>query len=73
MTDIAPPPLPPMNAVEKLRYGSEAALFFAFMGLFRVLGIDRASALGGFIGRNILYRTSVANAPAKICARLFRR
>ncbi len=59
MSEIAPPPLPAMNAVEKLRYGSEAALFFAFMGLFRILGVDRASALGGFIGRNILRHTGV--------------
>ena len=29
------------------------------MGLFRILGVDRASALGGFIGRNLLARTRV--------------
>lgn len=40
----------------KLRYGAEAALFFAFIGLFRILGLDGASALGGFIGREIFYR-----------------
>lgn len=34
-------------------------MFFAFMGLFRLLGLDRASALGGFIGRRIFYRTGV--------------
>lgn len=56
MSDAA---LPPMNPLERLRYGAEAGAFFAFMGLFRILGIDRASALGGFIGRNILYRTGV--------------
>jgi len=38
---------------EKLRYGAEAAIFFAFMALFRVLGLDKASRLGGWIGRNI--------------------
>ncbi len=43
----------------RLRYGAEAALFFAFMGLFRILNVDMASALGGFIGRQILARTSV--------------
>jgi len=53
------PPLPDMKLSEKLRYGGEATAFFAFMGLFRVLGVDRASALGGFIGRNIFYRTGV--------------
>jgi KDO2-lipid IV(A) lauroyltransferase len=59
MTEIALPPLPPMNALEKLRYGGEAVPFFAFMGLFRLLGVDRASAIGGFIGRNILSRTGI--------------
>ncbi|MGB8363658.1 MAG: lysophospholipid acyltransferase family protein [Rhizomicrobium sp.] len=54
------PPLPPMTAIEKLRYGGEAALFFAFIGLFRILGLDGASAVGGFIGRNIFYRTGVS-------------
>lgn len=43
----------------RIRYRAEAALFFAFMALFRLLGVDRASALGGFIGRQILARTSV--------------
>lgn len=53
------PPLPPMTVLEKLRYGSEALVFFAFMGFFRMLGLDGASAVGGFIGRNIFYRTGV--------------
>ena len=38
---------------QKLRYGAEAALFFAFMGIFRMLGPETASGLGGWIGRNI--------------------
>jgi KDO2-lipid IV(A) lauroyltransferase len=38
---------------QKLRYGVEAALFFAFMGMFRMLGPETASGLGGWIGRNI--------------------
>ena len=38
---------------QKLRYGAEAAIFFAFMGLFRLIGLDKASRLGGWIGRNI--------------------
>jgi len=41
---------------QKSRYGAEAAVFFAFMALFRILGLDRASALGGWIGRNIFSR-----------------
>ena len=43
----------PLTSSQKLRYGAEAALFFAFMGLFRVLGLDRASALGSWIGRRV--------------------
>jgi KDO2-lipid IV(A) lauroyltransferase len=38
---------------QKLRYGAEAALFFAFMGIFRMLGPETASGLGGWIGRNL--------------------
>ncbi len=38
---------------QKLRYGAEAAVFFVFMALFRVLGLPLASALGGWIGRNV--------------------
>ena len=38
---------------QKLRYGAEAALFFAFMGMFRMLGPETASGLGGWIGRNL--------------------
>lgn len=40
----------------KLRYVAEAAPFFLFIGLFRVLGLDAASAVGGYIGREIFYR-----------------
>lgn len=50
---------PPLPFSLKLRYGAEAALFLGFMGIFRILGVDRASALGGFIGRNIFARTRV--------------
>jgi KDO2-lipid IV(A) lauroyltransferase len=39
---------------ERLRFGAEAAIFFAFMALFRAVGLSAASRLGGFIGRNIL-------------------
>src|ERR1041385_7093071 len=38
---------------QKLRYRAEATVFFAFMALFRVIGLDKASRLGGWIGRNI--------------------
>ena len=45
-----------MSFWKTLRYGAEAAAFFSFMGFFRLLGIDAASAVGGFIGRHIFYR-----------------
>jgi Kdo2-lipid IVA lauroyltransferase/acyltransferase len=37
----------------RFRYLAEAAGFFAMIGLFRLLGLDRASAFGGWLGRNI--------------------
>ncbi|HUJ03511.1 MAG TPA: lysophospholipid acyltransferase family protein [Rhizomicrobium sp.] len=40
----------------KLRYAAEAVPFFLFMGLFRIMGLNAASALGGFIGRELFYR-----------------
>ena len=49
MTDVGPS----LTWSQKLRYGAEAALFFAFMGMFRILGPETASGLGGWIGRNI--------------------
>ncbi len=44
-----------------LRYLGEAAAFFTFIGFFKLLGLDGASAVGGFIGRQIFYRVSVIN------------
>jgi KDO2-lipid IV(A) lauroyltransferase len=38
---------------KKIRFLGEAVPFYAFMALFRALGIDAASSLGGFIGRNV--------------------
>jgi KDO2-lipid IV(A) lauroyltransferase len=40
----------------RVRYALEAAVFFTGIGFFRVLGLNAASALGGFIGRHIFYR-----------------
>jgi KDO2-lipid IV(A) lauroyltransferase len=58
-----------MPFAQKLRYGLEAAVFFAAMGLFRILGVDAASALGGLFGRQVLYRTSISNrARSNLCA-----
>jgi KDO2-lipid IV(A) lauroyltransferase len=46
----------PSSVSNRLRYWAEAAPFYFFMGLFRLVGIDAASALGGFIGRHVFYR-----------------
>lgn len=45
---------PVLTPGQKMSYGAEAALFFLFMGFFRLLGVDAASAVGGFIGRHVL-------------------
>lgn len=50
---------------EWIRYIAEAAGFFFLMGIFKILGLDGASALGGFIGREILYRTPITNRARK--------
>ncbi|HEX2760709.1 MAG TPA: hypothetical protein VHM27_09355, partial [Rhizomicrobium sp.] len=50
---------PALPLSQKLRYGVEAAVFLAFMGFFRLIGVDAASAIGGFIGREIFARTRV--------------
>jgi KDO2-lipid IV(A) lauroyltransferase len=53
MSETPSPPGDGLPLGERLRYGAEAAIFFAFMALFRVIGLQAASRLGGWIGRNI--------------------
>jgi KDO2-lipid IV(A) lauroyltransferase len=55
MSEIAP--IPKMPFATMLRYRVEAAVFFAFIGFFKLFGLDGASALGGWLGRNIFYCT----------------
>jgi len=62
---------PALSLPLKLRYGAEAALFLAFMGLFRIMGVDAASALGGFIGRSIFARTRVTGRARENLIRAF--
>jgi len=50
---------PALSFSQKSRYGIEAGFFLAFMGFFRLIGVDAASAVGGFIGREIFARTRV--------------
>jgi KDO2-lipid IV(A) lauroyltransferase len=45
---------PALTLGQKLRYRVEATFFFAFMALFAVIGLEAASKLGGWIGRNLL-------------------
>jgi KDO2-lipid IV(A) lauroyltransferase len=45
----------------KLRYLFEAAAFFTLIGFFRLLGVDAASGLGGFLGRQLFYRLGITN------------
>ncbi len=59
MSEASDEPRLPLG--RKLRYGAEAGVFFTVMGLFKILGVDTGSALGGFIGRNIYYRLGVIN------------
>lgn len=42
--------------LQKLRYGAEAAVFFLFMALFRVIGLEAASSLGSFLARHLFSR-----------------
>lgn len=51
---------PTLTFGNRLRYSAEAAGFFFLMGIFKLLGLDGASAFGGFIGREILYRTPMS-------------
>src|SRR5256885_14442388 len=41
----------------RVQYALEATGFFALMVFFRILGVDLASAIGGFLGRTVFYRT----------------
>ncbi|HEY2068004.1 MAG TPA: lysophospholipid acyltransferase family protein [Rhizomicrobium sp.] len=52
-------PIPKMPLGETLRYRAEAAAFFTMIGFFRLFSIDTASAIGGWLGRNVIYRTGV--------------
>ena len=41
------------------RYAAEAAIFFSVIGFFHLFPIDAASAIGGWLGRNLFYRTHI--------------
>lgn len=53
----------------RLRYALEAAAFFTLTALFRLMGVDFASAAGGLLGRAVFYRTRpTARARANLSA-----
>jgi KDO2-lipid IV(A) lauroyltransferase len=56
MADVAT-----LSFQKRFRYLAEAASFFSFVALFRAIGLDAASAMGGFIGRHIYSRMPPAN------------
>lgn len=62
---------PALTPLQKLRYSAEAAIFLAFMGFFRLIGLDAASAVGGFIGRNIFALTRVTQRARDNLAQAF--
>lgn len=45
--------------MKTVRYIFEATVVYLLMGLFKILPVERASALGGRIGRTVAYRFSV--------------
>ena len=49
----------------KLRYWAETAVFFLVIGFFRLFSIDRASAIGGWIARNLAGRTFLSGRPLR--------
>jgi KDO2-lipid IV(A) lauroyltransferase len=51
---------PQISFKRRLRYRIEAVAFFSVIGFFRLFDIDRASAIGGWIGRRIVGRTVLA-------------
>ena len=62
---------PALTPLQKLRYSAEAAVFLAFMAFFRLIGLDAASGVGGFIGRNIFARTRVTQRARDNLAQAF--
>jgi KDO2-lipid IV(A) lauroyltransferase len=54
-----------MKLSRRLRYYLETAGFFAVIGFFRLFGIDTASAIGGWIGRNLITPTPLSRLATK--------
>ena len=54
-----------LPAGRRLRHYFEAAGFFLVIGFFRMFGIELASALGGWIGRNLVAPTFLSRRPLR--------
>lgn len=53
----------------RVRYGAEAAIFFSVVAFFRLFPLDVASAMGGWLGGKVFYRTHItARARANLAA-----
>ena len=46
-----------ISGSRRLRHCLEAAVFFLGMGFFRLFGVERASAIGGWVGRTLIAPT----------------
>ena len=55
----------PLPFGRKLRYLAETAVFYLLIGFFRLFGIDRASAIGGWIGRRLVAPTYLSRRPLR--------
>jgi KDO2-lipid IV(A) lauroyltransferase len=56
----AEPAAAKLGIAAMLRYGAETAVFFAIIGFFRLFPLDTASAIGGWCGRTLFYRTHLS-------------
>lgn len=59
------PVKPKLPFGRKLRYLAEAGGFFTLIGFFRLFGLDRASAIGGWIGRKLIAPTKLSKLARK--------
>jgi KDO2-lipid IV(A) lauroyltransferase len=69
MNQSVPPPAAArtdaMPFSRRVRYYLETAGFFVVIGFFRLFGIDRASAIGGWIGRTLVAPSPMSRLAAK--------
>ena len=67
--NVPPQPASPrtetLPLTRRLRYYLETAGFFIVIGFFRLFGIDRASAIGGWIGRTLVAPTPLSRLAIK--------